>query len=168
MNLLLDTNIIVDYVGEREPFFGPAQKVIAAGFFGDATLWTSAQSLKDAYYILSNKTNQLHVQRALRQLLDIVSLVSLSAEDAKRGLYLEWDDYEDCIIALCASRAKADYIITRDKEGFTRSMVPAISPVAWATIMKEEHSLEYALAYFENDHPSSKFNTVSISIKYYK
>lgn len=143
MNILLDTNVLIDYVGGKEPFFESAEKVIAAGFFGDAKLWVSAQSVKDAYYVLSHFVDQKHVQRALRRTLDSVSPVSLSAEDAMRGLFLEWDDYEDCLISLCAAAAKVDFIITRDKKGFARSSIPALSPDAWLQLMKEEHNLEY-------------------------
>lgn len=143
MNLLLDTNVLIDYVGGKDPFFDNAKKVIAAGYFGDAKLWVSAQSIKDAYYVLSNFVDQKHVQRALRHTLDMVSPISLSAEDATRGLFLEWDDYEDCLISLCAVAAKADFIITRDKKGFVRSSIPALSPEAWLAFMKEEHNLEY-------------------------
>ena len=143
MNLLLDTNLVIDYVGKREPFYSSAEKLVVAGFFKDVKLWVSAQSIKDAYYVLSNKTDQLHVQRVLRRFLDVVTVVSLSADDALRGLYLEWEDYEDCVISLCAMRAKADFIITRDEKGFMRSSVPIMSPDAWAKYMRAELHLEY-------------------------
>ena len=44
MNLLLDTNVLIDYLGRKEPFFANAERIVAAGFFGDATLWMAAQS----------------------------------------------------------------------------------------------------------------------------
>ena len=145
MNLLLDTNVLIDYIGGKQPFFDDAQKVIAASYFGDAKLWVSTQSLKDAYYVLSRYADQMHVQRAIRNSLEIMSPVALSAEDTVRGLYLQWEDYEDCLIALCAVAVKADYIITRDEKGFTRSTIPALSPAAWLALMKEEHKFEYDL-----------------------
>lgn len=151
MNILLDTNVFIDYVGRQEPFFGPAERVIAAGFFGDAKLWLSAQSIKDAHYVLGHYVNSVHVQRAVRKTLDIVTLVSLSASDTEKALFLEWDDYEDCLIALCALRANADYIVSRDKKGFARSMVPVLSPDEWLRIMEEEHGLAYDCFDFERD-----------------
>lgn len=53
MNLLLDTNVLIDYRGRKEPFFPAAQKVVIAGFFGDVRLWAPAQSFVDAFYVLS-------------------------------------------------------------------------------------------------------------------
>ena len=45
MNLLLDTNVIIDYMGRQKPFFENAERIIAAGYFGDATL--KAECLKE-------------------------------------------------------------------------------------------------------------------------
>ena len=143
MNVLLDTNVLIDYVGKRPPHYDEAEKVMAAGYFGDAKLWVSAQSLKDAYYVLSGYADQLRVQKALRRSLDVITLAPLTARDAERGLYLEWDDYEDCLIGLCAESVKADYIITRDKKGFARSSIPPLSPSDWLSLMKEDYHLEY-------------------------
>ena len=143
MNLLLDTNVLIDYIGGKAPFFADAQRIVAAGYFGDARLWASAQSFKDAYYVLARYVDQRRVQRALRRMLDVVSVVSLSAEDAARGLHLEWDDYEDCLIALCAVAVKADYLITRDSAGFARSAVPTASPAEWLALVQDERHLSY-------------------------
>ena len=41
MNLLLDTCVVIDYLGRKEPFYAEAERVMAAGFFGDAKLWLS-------------------------------------------------------------------------------------------------------------------------------
>ena len=143
MNLLLDTNVLIDFIGRKEPHFDNAERIIIAGYYGDAKLWVSTQSLKDAYYVLSNYIDQKRVQRAIRRALNALSPVALSAEESTRGLYLEWEDYEDCLISLCASAVKADYLITRDKNGFARSSVPALTPEEWLCFMKEEYNLEY-------------------------
>ena len=151
MNVLIDTNVFIDYVGRQKPFFGPAERVIAAGYFGDAKLWLPAQSVKDAHYVLERYTKSVHVQRAIRRALDVVTLVSLSASETEKALSLEWDDYEDCLIALCALRANADYIVSRDKKGFARSMVPVLAPDEWLHFMEEEQGLSYDSFDFKQD-----------------
>lgn len=50
---------------------------------------------------------------------------------------------ENCLIALAAERADADYLITRDKSGFKRSMVPTLSPEEWLRRMRDEYHLTY-------------------------
>lgn len=120
MNLLLDTNVLIDYLGRKEPFFLSAQKVVIAGFFGEARL-----------------------QAAVLKALTVIEPVDLTGASLERAARLGWDDLEDCLIALAAERVGADYLITRDAKGFARSTVPAVSPDAWLNIMREEHSLDY-------------------------
>lgn len=145
MNLLLDTNVIIDYIGQKPPFYLSAERVIAAGYFGDVTLWASAASLKNAFYVLDRYVDSVQIQRAIIKFCEVVSLVSLSEDDVLRAARLEWSDFEDCLIALCAEKAKADYLITRDSGGFARSAVPALSPDAWLDLMKEEYGLDYSV-----------------------
>ena len=138
MNLLLDTNVLIDYLGRKEPFFLSAQKVVIAGFFGDARLWVPSQSVVDAFYVLSRYVDSARLQAAILKALTVIEPVDLTGASLERAARLE-----DCLIALAAERVGADYLITRDAKGFARSTVPAVSPDAWLNIMREEHSLDY-------------------------
>lgn len=143
MNLLLDTNVFIDYIGRKEPFYAAAERVVAAGFFGDARLWVPAQSLKDAFYVLSRHLDPHRIQQAFVKTCEVVTPVGTSADDALRAARLSWNDYEDCLVALCADKVKADYLVTRDANGFERSSVPVISPTEWLAMMQREHGLTY-------------------------
>ncbi len=145
MNLLLDTNVFIDYLGRKPPFFEAAQRVVVAGFFGDAKLWVPATSLKDAFYVLSRYVDPLRVQQAFLKVCEIVTPVDVTAEDALRAARLEWDDYEDCLVACCADKVRADYLVTRDAAGFARSCVPVTSPGEWLAMMERDHRLSYGV-----------------------
>ncbi|MEB1813698.1 type II toxin-antitoxin system VapC family toxin [Adlercreutzia mucosicola] len=127
---MLDTNILIDYLGRRESFFVQAERIVAAGFFGNVTLWMAAQSPKDACYVLERYTSSQRIQQALLETCHIITPVALTADDLTRAARLQWDDYRDCLVAIAAQKAGADYLITRDAKGFDRSMVPTISPAA--------------------------------------
>ena len=132
MNLLLDTRVVIDYLGRKEPFYAEAERVMAAGFFGDARLWIAGQTINDAFYVLSKYLGPRRVQAALETLLQVVTPVALR---------LGWDDLEDCLVALCAQSARADYLVTRDTKGFSRSLVPVVSPSEWLALMEQRHAL---------------------------
>lgn len=151
MNLLLDTNVLIDYLGRKEPFFNAAQCIVAAGFFGDAKLWVSASSLKDAFYVLNHYMDSARVQQAMLAACEVIVPVDLSGEEALRAARLSWPDYEDCLIALSAEKVRADYIVTRDAKGFERSPVPSISPTAWLEKVKQEKNLEYGAVRLKED-----------------
>lgn len=143
MNLLLDTNVFIDYLGRQKPFFECAERVVAAGYFGDAQLWVPVQSVKDAFFILRKYIDSARLQHSFVSVFDVVKPVGLSGDDAVRAARLAWDDYEDCLIALAADKVKADYLITRDSKGFERSSVPPMSPSDWLVMMERDHRLTY-------------------------
>lgn len=144
MNLLIDTCVLIDYIGHREPYFEEAEQVIASGFFQDSQLWISGQSLKDTCYILGKYDNTLDIQQALLHFLDIANIVSLAPDDFTRALRLNWEDLEDCLIAICAQKCNADYIITRDLKGFTKAMTPISGPSSWLETLQQEHNISYS------------------------
>lgn len=143
MNLLLDTNVLIDYLGRKPPFFGSAQRVVAAGFFGDAKLWTPVQSLKDAHYVLNRYVDSQSIQKAILAACEVITPIGLTGEDAIRAARLGWQDYEDCLIALAADKARADYLITRDLRSFDRSPVPTMAPDEWLRLMEKRRGLSY-------------------------
>ena len=68
------------------------------------------------------------------RLFEVVKPVALSADELIDATRLQWDDNEDCLVMLAALKAHADYLITRDKKGFTRSAVPALTPQEWLAL----------------------------------
>ena len=143
MNLLLDTNVIIDYLGRKAPFFENAEKIIAAGYFGDVQLWAPAQSFKDAFYVLAHYADPARIQDAILKLLEIVNPVDLAAGDIVAAARLKWEDFEDCLVSVCAGKAGADFLVTRDSKGFERSTVAPISPADWLSYMREHESLAF-------------------------
>lgn len=143
MNLLLDTNVLIDYLGRKEPFFKPAQKIVIAGLYRDAKLWTPTQSVVDAFYVLNHYVDSLSLQQTILKAVELIKPVSLTATDLEKAARLKWTDLEDCLISIAANKVDADYLITRNKDGFKRSPIPAISPSEWLTIIENEHGLIY-------------------------
>ena len=143
MNLLLDANVFIDYLGRKEPFFADARAIVAAGFFGDAKLWVPAQAATDAFYVLNRYVPSERLQKALLSAFEVIEPVALSAEELRRAARLSWPDYEVCLIALAADKVRADYLIARDAKGFQRSSTPVLSPAQWRELMLEEHHLDF-------------------------
>lgn len=155
MKLLLDTNVLIDFLGRKPPFFENAQRIVAAGYFGDAQLWAPAQSFRDAFYVLSHFADPHRVQAAMGSLLEIVNLVDLTGADMAKAIRLDWDDFEDCLVAVSAQKVGADYLITRDAKGFGQSMVPAKAPTAWLDLVRESEGVAYGAVNSDNLHDRS-------------
>lgn len=143
MNLLLDTNVYIDYLGRKDPFFTAAQKIMMAGFFRDAQLWLPAQSVTDSFYVLSKYVDAQNLQKAILESLNVVRLVSLTSEDVLNALKRSWPDLEDCLISVSAEKVKADYLITRDEKHLEKSSIAAVQPTEMVRIFKDDMRLDY-------------------------
>jgi predicted nucleic acid-binding protein len=129
MRLLLDTNIIVDIISEREGYAESLQVLryceakFAEGFISVVSIMdvkpreAGRPSLREAMQIML-----IILYTAVIRKSDISGAFTGDMEDANQG------SYEDAVQANCAWRIGADYIVTRNLQDFTASPVPAISP----------------------------------------
>lgn len=138
MDLLLDTNILIDHFGNRNGFADDVHKVFAFALFGDATLWATANSFVDAFYVLRKGFDPHEVQHAFDKCLKQVKVCSVDSGDLAKAVSMQWSDLEDCVVSVCADKIRAQYIVTRDTKGFLQSNVTAITPTELLGKLKEQ------------------------------
>ena len=143
MQLLLDTNVLIDSYAQREPFVENAVLLRIASCFGDVDLWACSQSFPDVEYVLRRAIPASELRLMMSKSLEFLSVCTISASDVRDGLKSGWQDLEDFYIASAAMRIGADYVITRDCGGFANSDVPALSPKGFFELMKDEHGVLY-------------------------
>ena len=69
--------------------------------------------------------------------LKCLSIVDIDEEKIISSLENEeFTDFEDCLQDECAEEIRADYIVTRDMNDFTKSKIPAITPSDFVKLMK--------------------------------
>lgn len=145
MRILLDTNVLIDLYTQREPEGDTAQKLLIMKEFGDAQLWVSAKSFTDVFYVLSKSYSSKRIQAAFRESLDWLEVCSVDGGDIKLASEREWNDFEDCLVAVCAEKVKAAFILTRDERGFKQCDTPACSPQAFFDMLESERGVVYGL-----------------------
>ena len=145
MKLLLDTNVLVDYFGARRPFCDQWELINALQMTGYAELWTSAESYTDAFYLLRRAVGSEKLQDMFLESLSFVRVCSVDEDDIRKAAERSWSDFEDCLIAVCAEKVKADYIITRDAGGFKRSKIPAMDAPSFFTMLAEDYGIVYEM-----------------------
>lgn len=143
MRLLLDTNVLIDLYTQRPPDGDIAQKLLVMREFGDAELWVSAKSCTDVFYVLSKTFQSEFIQNAFDESYQWLEICSIDAADIHLASSRKWDDFEGCLIDICAEKVKADYVLTRDESGFMNAHVQVISPHAFFDMMQEDHGLVY-------------------------
>ena len=129
MKVLIDTNVIIDILEHREPFFQDSYKVIQLGLQEKLEIFMSAGAVTDVYYIISRSLHDTNKAREkINALTTLVKICDTIAKDITTGLTLTITDFEDAVVAAIAKRERADYIVSRNEADFTGSPVPAIDP----------------------------------------
>ncbi|MBN9352219.1 MAG: PIN domain-containing protein [Chitinophagaceae bacterium] len=128
-SLFLDTNIIIDLVGDRKPFSKFAIEIFALAEKGDVELYTSSHSIATTHYVLKKFVDEKKLRKILLSLLDYLSPVAVSEDILRESLSHSFSDFEDGIQMICASSTgKMDFIITRNKKHFKESTVQVLEP----------------------------------------
>ncbi|CVH80236.1 type II toxin-antitoxin system VapC family toxin [Rubneribacter badeniensis] len=146
MRLLVDTNIVLDYLDERPSFFQSARKLMILGFLHELELWMSASQATDLFYLLTNggrASEAGEVKKSMRQARQFIRICSLTESDVDAALDSSWDDFEDACVYQCALRLKADAIITRNQKDFERSSIKVFDCDELFAYLEEEKGLAY-------------------------
>lgn len=129
MVILIDTNVALDFLTMREPFYDDARKVIMACAKGHAQGYLAFHSLPNIFYILRKSHSDADRRKMLKKLCSVLKVTGASHEsicDAiDRGDFL---DFEDCLQDECAKEVSADFIVTRNKDDFFHSKVKPLTP----------------------------------------
>ena len=128
MKILIDTNIVLDVLANREGFAESAAQLFKLCEIGQLQGYVYALSIANIVYILRKELDRSQIEDAIGKLGAIFSIADMRAEDLKKAAALPIRDYEDALQCVCAGRIKADFIITRNLKDFQGSKVMAIKP----------------------------------------
>ena len=129
MKVLIDTNIIIDVLEKREPFFQDSYKLIQLGIQGKLDTFMSAGAVTDVYYVINRSIHDAN--KAREKIIALTALVKICdtiTGDINTALTLSISDFEDAVTSAIAKRERADYIVSRNEADFNNSPVPAINP----------------------------------------
>lgn len=133
MRIFIDTNILIDFVCDREGFADDANKLFALGSMGRIELMTSALSYVTTMYV-ALKYRYQDVKKSLASIAEFVEVLDLSADTVIEMLSSDWKDYEDATQYGTAVRATAGCIITRNKKDFVKSALPVYNAAEFLAV----------------------------------
>ena len=93
--LLLDTNILLDVLAKRDPYYREAVELFNMGLAGKVQLSVSALSLVNIHYILKRQLKEQGVRAVLTDLSQFIRVLPLDASICERSLPSEIKDFED-------------------------------------------------------------------------
>lgn len=134
--LFLDTNVILDLLGEREPFYESVAKIATLADKGKIKLIASALSYSTVYYLLSKFEADTVVKEKLRKFKVIAETSDLTDMIIDKGLSSGFSDFEDALQYYCALKMDCNLLITRNGKDFKGSDIPVMTPDEYLSSLK--------------------------------
>lgn len=132
--LFLDTNIVMDLLDKRPPFYKEAARLFAKAYYKQVELIVSPITYTTASYLLE-KHNSPEVTRNILSTFRQMSHVALTDERIiDDAIASQFNDFEDAVQYYTAVKAKADYIITRNGKDFESSKIPVMTPTEYLAL----------------------------------
>lgn len=129
MRLMIDTNIFLDVLAERESFFEDSKAVLDLCENKKVQGFLSASSVTDIFYLIRRQFHSVDLAyKALGSVLDIVKAFTVTNEDVLNAYLQRASDFEDCLLATCAKANQCDAIVKRNKKDFLSFGIMLLSP----------------------------------------
>ncbi len=129
MLVLFDTNIILDVLEKRLPFYDSSKSVLESCVSGNVAGYIALHSISNIFYILRKHYSAADRRALLLNILDLLQVAGTDHESVRNALQREdFSDFEDCLQDECAKQIHADYIVTRNTNDFSTSDIPVIIP----------------------------------------
>lgn len=128
MRVLVDTNVLLDVLARREPFYAAAAEIWSLAERGEIHAVVSAISFNNVYYVIRRAEGRAKAERAMRLIRDVFESVPPDGQLINQAIDGGLDDFEDAIQFHSAVRAKAAGLVTRNPDHFPKSDLPILSP----------------------------------------
>ena len=128
MRALLDTNILLDVLLNRPQFVADSEAVILRCENLGVEMLVAWHGLSTAYYLLKRGRSVAEALVEVDKILGWARVADATDTAARRARALGFGDFEDALQSVAAEASGADFIVTRNANDFSQSLVPAVSP----------------------------------------
>ncbi len=126
--LFIDTNIVLDLLGKREPFYQDAAKLFSLADRGKVKLYVSALTVANSNYVLSKLKSAKEARVILIKFKILIAVLELNDKIIDLSLNDDsFQDFEDGLQYYTALENEADILITRNLKDFKNSKIPVMT-----------------------------------------
>ncbi|MFZ4435007.1 MAG: type II toxin-antitoxin system VapC family toxin [Flavobacterium psychrophilum] len=127
--ILIDTDVILDFFFDRQPFAENASKFFSLCESKKITGFVTPVIISNVYYLLRQSAKHEKVIEKLKLLVSITELVVMDKEVVTQALNSDFKDFEDALQNYSAELHKEiDLIITRNTKDFKNSKLAVMTP----------------------------------------
>lgn len=147
MKILLDTNVVLDVLQKRSPWFEDGKEIFLAVAANQIDGFVTAREVADIHFFSRKQFRgeeniDQKVRKIISGILALFDIVDTLGEDCRNAFGIENNDYEDAIMISSAQRAGMDYIVTRNTEHFAKSPVPVCTPTDFVKLINHDRKTD--------------------------
>ncbi len=135
--IFLDTNIILDFLGEREKFYKPAAKVMTLADKKQIEIFTTTNSITNLFNILSKFEGQKIAWEKVRKFKLICGISITDDEVVEKALNSNFKDFEDALQYFSAVATDCEIILTRNEKDFKNALIPVMDAESFLQTLRK-------------------------------
>jgi predicted nucleic acid-binding protein len=128
VRVFVDTNVLLDTLAKRDPFYEDAARIWTLAEARRFEGIVSAVSLTNVYYIIRRQASKPVALTGLRAIVSSFSLAPCDQSVINAALAADFTDFEDAVQYHSARIARADCFVTRDAKHFPDRPLEVMSP----------------------------------------
>ena len=128
MRVIIDTNVVLDVLLEREPHVKAAVDVFCLVEESRIDAFLCATTITTIDYLLTQSLPASKARDALRRLISLFEIATVNRSVIDRALGSKINDFEDAVLDEAGQMAGVDSIITRDPKDFSGSTLKVFEP----------------------------------------
>ena len=128
MKILVDANVALDILLQRQPFYVTGIQILGLSKSG-IELYISASTITDLYYIIRRELKSKEIStQLLKNLIINVDIAAVSGSEIRKAIDLDWGDFEDAVQFVVGESLAVDYLVTRNTSDFISTTIPVVTP----------------------------------------
>ncbi len=136
MRVLLDTNVVLDFVLARQLFFAEADEIFVKLQNGEFEAFVSAITPINVFYTTRKEKGKTAAFSAIEELLKLVAITRSDKFIFQNALLSNFNDYEDAVQSACAATENLDAIVTRNIKDYKNAALPVYSPTEFLQVLQ--------------------------------
>ena len=128
MKVFVDTNVLLDVLAKREPFYRDSAHVWSLAEQATIRGLISVISFNNIYYIVRRLKGRKTAERVLGMLRDVFTPVALNGQILNQAIAAVFGDFEDALQYHSAAHADASCLVSRNPSHVPQSDLPVLTP----------------------------------------
>ena len=127
LKLLIDSDILLDAFLDRAPFSQSAFRLLTLLQNRKFNGYCTPIIFSDIYYLHSQKEGKISSLEKLKEVRKVLELLTVTQSQVDSALLSDFPDFEDAIQYYSALENSMNFIITRNKKDFGKSVIPVMT-----------------------------------------